>query len=46
MPALTRITWRNYVDDQTANPLKYFKPRCLDDLRQILEQARSGEDTK
>jgi L-gulono-1,4-lactone dehydrogenase len=42
MPAATRITWRNYVDDQTANPLKFFKPGCLEDLRQILVEARSG----
>jgi FAD/FMN-containing dehydrogenase len=35
-----RNTWRNYVNDQTANPIRLFHPHSLTELRDILEEAR------
>lgn len=37
----TRKKWTNYVNDQSAGPLKYFKPESLSDLRSILADARA-----
>ena len=34
-----RDSWTNYVNDQTANPLKYFKPSTLPELIAILHEA-------
>ena len=45
MPSLfakIRQKWKNYVDDQTANPLKLFRPTTLEDLWAILAEARAG----
>lgn len=34
-----RDSWTNYVNDQTANPLKYFKPATLPELVAVLHEA-------
>ncbi|HXB06241.1 MAG TPA: D-arabinono-1,4-lactone oxidase [Puia sp.] len=34
-----RKIWKNYVWDQTIDPLKYFKPTCLADLITIVKSA-------
>ena len=31
--------WKNYVNDQVANPLKYFKPTNLSELLEIIKDA-------
>ncbi len=36
----TRTRWSNYVKDQEADPLQFFKPQTLADLRDILDYAR------
>jgi hypothetical protein len=36
----TRSFWKNYVKNQTENPLKFFRPQTLNDLRVILDEAR------
>jgi hypothetical protein len=41
-PVVLRKIWRNYVRDQHADPLKYFRPTCLADLLTILREAESG----
>ena len=37
----TRKRWKNYVDDQQADPLQFFKPETLSDLREILSEAHT-----
>lgn len=38
----TRVKWGNYVNDQAANPLKFFKPGSPAELREILVDARTN----
>ena len=38
--ARLRDQWTNYVHDQSANPLKLFRPDGLAELRAILQEAR------
>ncbi len=37
----SRKKWKNYVDDQEANPLQYFQPSNLAELVEILTEAES-----
>jgi FAD/FMN-containing dehydrogenase len=39
--SISRKRWKNYVNDQSANPLRFSKPHSLSELRKILEDARS-----
>jgi L-gulono-1,4-lactone dehydrogenase len=39
-PYKLRKIWRNYVRDQTANPIRLFRPETFADLTGILRQAR------
>src|SRR5882757_1413681 len=45
MPAIatkkwTRKKWKNYVSDQFADPLKYFKPSSLQELIAVVCEAK------
>jgi hypothetical protein len=40
--AIIRRTWKNYVKDQRANPLKFFNPVNLAELRKILNEASAN----
>jgi hypothetical protein len=39
---VTRQTWENCTGNQVVQPLGYFRPTSLDDLRQIVQQARAS----
>src|SRR5579872_4063629 len=36
-----RVRWKNYVNDQQADPLNYFRPTTLQELRDIVVQAEA-----
>ena len=37
--SISRKRWKNYVNDQSADPLRFSKPKSLSELREILEEA-------
>src|SRR5580693_3925864 len=41
--SISRKRWKNYVNDQSANPLRFSKPDSLSELREILKEARKLE---
>jgi FAD/FMN-containing dehydrogenase len=38
----SRVKWKNYVNDQEADPLQYFSPTSLQELRDIVLQAEAN----
>jgi hypothetical protein len=37
-----RVKWKNYVNDQEADPLNYFRPTSLHELRDIVVKAEAN----